>query len=60
MGEGSVGGRRSLSGPDIELTMEDVLSVSIRSPPALFNLILIPNSLNVSGEWVAVILGPYE
>jgi hypothetical protein len=46
------------SGPDIELTIEDALSISIGSSLALFDLVLIPDSLNVKGEWTAVILGP--
>jgi hypothetical protein len=42
----------------MELTIEDTLSISIGSSPTLFDLILIPDSLNVRGEWEAVILGP--
>jgi hypothetical protein len=60
MGEGSAGGRRSPSGPDIELTIEDILSISIGSSPSLFNLVSVADSLNIRGEWEAVILGPNE
>jgi hypothetical protein len=56
VGDGSGGGSRLPSGPDIE----DTLSVSIGSSPSLLNLVLVPDSLNVRGEWEAVILGPNE
>ena len=56
VGDGSDGGRRSPSGPDIE---DDVLC-AIGLSPSLFNLVLVPDCLNVRGEWEPVILGPYE
>jgi hypothetical protein len=56
VGEGSDGGRRSPSGPDIE---DDVLA-SIGLSPSLFDLKLVSDLLNVMGEWTAVVLGPYE
>jgi hypothetical protein len=54
------GGRSSPSGPNIELAIEGALSIPIRSPLSLFDLILISDSLNVRGEWEAVGLGPNE
>jgi hypothetical protein len=56
VGDGSGGGRRSPSGPDIE---DDVLT-SIGLPPSLLDLILVSDPLNIRGEWEAVVLGPYE
>jgi hypothetical protein len=56
VGDGSGGGINSPSSPDIE---DDVLS-SIGLPPSLRDLVLVPDSLNVRGEWKAVVLGPYE
>jgi hypothetical protein len=60
VGDGSACGSRSPSGPDIELGLEDALSVFIGLSLALFNLILVPDSLNIRGEWAAVSLGPNE
>jgi hypothetical protein len=40
--------------------MEDDVLTSIGSSPPLFDLILVSDSLNVRGEWEAVVLGPYE
>jgi hypothetical protein len=56
VGDGSEGGSRSPSIPDIE---DDVLR-SIGLSPSLCNLELVPDSLNVRGEWKAVVLGPNE
>jgi hypothetical protein len=42
----------------MELTIKDGLSISIGLSPSLFNLVSIVDSLNVRGEWAAVILGP--
>jgi hypothetical protein len=56
MGDGSSAGSRSPSGPDIEDDMLAAIGVS----PSLLDLILIPDSLNVRGEWETVVLGPYE
>jgi hypothetical protein len=44
----------------MELAIEDALSRSIRLPLSSFNLIGIPDLLNVTGEWVVVVLGPRE
>jgi hypothetical protein len=33
---------------------------SIGSSPSLLNLISVPDSLNIRGEWEAVVLGPNE
>jgi hypothetical protein len=43
VGEGSDGGRRSPSGPNME---DDVLT-SIGLSPSLFDLVLVPDLLNV-------------
>jgi hypothetical protein len=40
--------------------MEDGVLTSIGSSPPLFDLVLVPDSLNVRGEWKAVVLGPYK
>jgi hypothetical protein len=56
MGDGSDGGSKSPSGPDIE---DDVLG-SIGLSPSLLNLVLVSDSLNIRGEWEAVVLGPYK
>jgi hypothetical protein len=56
VGDGSGEGSRFPSGPDIE---DDVLG-SIGLSPSLLDLILVPDSLNVRGEWEAVVLGPYK
>jgi hypothetical protein len=56
VGDGSGPGSRSPSSPDIE---DDMLA-TVRLPPSLLDLILAPDSLNVRGEWEAVVLGPYE
>jgi hypothetical protein len=40
--------------------MEDDVLTSIGSSPPLFDLVSIPDSLNVRGEWEAVVLGPNE
>jgi hypothetical protein len=56
VGDGSDGGRRSPSGPDIE---DDMLT-SIWMSLSLFDLVLVSDLLNVRGEWEAVVLGPYE
>jgi hypothetical protein len=56
VGDGSEGGSTSPSSPDIE---DDVLG-SIGLSPSLRDLVLVPDLLNVRGEWEAVILGPNE
>jgi hypothetical protein len=40
--------------------MEDDVLASIGSSPPLVDLVPIPDSLNIRGEWKAVVLGPYE
>jgi hypothetical protein len=40
--------------------MEDDVFASIGSSPSLLDLVLIPDSLNVRGEWEEVVLGPYK
>jgi hypothetical protein len=44
----------------MELAIEDILSIFIRLSLTLLDLILIPDSLNVRGEWEPIILGPNE
>jgi hypothetical protein len=56
VGDGSGGGINSPSIPDIE---DDVLG-PVGLPPSLCDLVLIPDSLNIRGEWKAVVLGPNE
>jgi hypothetical protein len=56
VGDGSGDGSTSPSSPDIE---DDVLC-TIGLSPSLCDLVLVPDSLNVRGEWEAVVLGPYE
>jgi hypothetical protein len=56
VGDGSGGGSKSPSGPDIE----DDMFASIGSSPSLLNLVLVSDPLNIRGEWEVVVLGPYE